>query len=458
MSVKDLFQKKIKSNSFLRSVLTVTSGTALSQLVVILVSPLITRLYSPTDMGILASFTAVTSILGTVIAGCYNQAVVLPETKKRTNAVVLLGVIIAALGCGIITLVSIIFDDILINLLNLQSIKKNWFYLLGIFVFFIGVDSVLNQYSIKNAHFKLIATTQVTQQIATNGLKVLLGFCKLGTFGLLASMLFGQIIRVIRLFVTEFKNLFGAKDDVPSKNDVKYVMSRYKKFPLISSWSALLNASSVQLPVILFSSVFSPAVAGYYSLSHRILSLPISLIGASVGNVFLERAAKSQNDIVDLRKITIDVYKRMLLLGSVIFSFIVFYGDILFAFVFGSDWREAGRFAQWIAIWLVFSLCYSPISILYIITEKQLENLVFQIILFFSRISVVVIATLYNDVRIVLSIFCMISATVYFLGTLRLFQILKIHFFSITKMYFYNCVFIFVIQFLIFSLIKFFIT
>ena len=145
MSVKDIFQKKIKSNSFLRSVLTVTSGTALSQFIVILISPLITRLYSPTDMGILASNTAITSILGTVIAGCYNQAVVLPDTKRQTNAVVFLGVLIAAVGCGVITLVTIIFDDALINLLNLQSIQKIWFYLLGVFVFCIGADSVLNQ-------------------------------------------------------------------------------------------------------------------------------------------------------------------------------------------------------------------------------------------------------------------------------------------------------------------------
>ncbi len=458
MFVKDILKKKIKSNSFLRSVLTVTSGTALSQLIVIVLSPLIMRLYSPTDMGILASYTAITSILGIVIAGCYDQAVVLPETKRQTNAVVFLGVIIAAIGCGLITVVTIILDDALINVLNLQSIQKIWFYLLGVFVFFVGVDSVLNQYAIKNAHFKLIATTQVTQQVATNGLKVLLGFCKLGTFGLLTSMLFGQIIRVVRLFVTEFKNFFGTKDDLPSKKDVKYVMGRYKRFPLVSSWSALLNASSVQLPVILFSSMFSPAVAGFYSLSHRILSLPISLIGASVGNVFLERAAKSQNNIVDLRRITIDVYKRLLLLGSIFFSFVVFYGDILFAFIFGSEWREAGRFAQWMAIWLIFSLCYSPISILYIITEKQFENLLFQIILFFSRISVVFIVPTYNDVGIVLPFFCMISTAVYFLGTLRLFQILKIHFFSIVKIYLYNFIAIFIIQFLIFFIVQFFLT
>lgn len=376
---------KIGENSFFRSVLTVTSGTAVSQLVVILVSPLITRLYSPTDMGVLASYTSIASILGTVIAGCYNQAVVLPETKRQTNAVVFLGVIIAAIGCGLITVVTIIFDDALINVLNLQSIQKIWFYLLGVFVFFIGVDSVLNQYAIKNAHFKLIAATQVTQQVATNGLKVLLGFCKLGTFGLLASMFFGQIIRVVRLFVREFKNFFGTKDDLPSKKDVKYVMGRYKKFPLVSSWSALLNAASVQLPVILFTSLFSPAVAGAYSLGHKILNLPISLISTSVNNVFLERMSKVKSDKSQLQETAYKIAKKMILISALGMSIITFHGKFLFSFVFGKDWALAGEYAQWLSIWLLFVFVSSPLTVIFTILEKQGSFLFVNIILFVSR-------------------------------------------------------------------------
>ena len=455
MSVKDIFQKKIKSNFFLRSVLTVTSGTALSQLIVILVSPLITRLYSPTDMGILASYTAITSILGTVIAGCYNQAVVLPDTKRQTNAVVFLGVLIAAVGCGVITLVTIIFDDALINLLNLQSIQKIWFYLLGVFVFFIGADSVLNQYAIKNAHFKLIATTQVTQQIATNGLKVLLGFCKFETFGLLASMLLGQIIRVIRLFVTEFKNLFGIKDDIPSKADVKYVMGRYKKFPLISSWSALLNASSVQLPVILFSSFFSPAVAGAYSLGHKILSLPISLISSSVNNVFLEKMSKIKEDRNQLGESAYIITKKMIFISAVGMSIITIHGKFLFSFVFGKDWALAGEYAQWLSIWLLFVFVSSPLTTLFIILEKQGSFLFVNIVLFVSRfLSIVLCTDNIESADNAIIVFSITGAIVWIGISIYIFKLLQIKIIKALKLFIVYPMLVYVFHFALILLIR----
>lgn len=376
---------KIGENSFFRSVLTVTSGTAVSQLVVILVSPLITRLYSPNDMGVLASYTAIAGILGTVIAGCYNQAVVLPETKRQTNAVVFLGILIAAIGCGILTIVSVLFDDVLIDLLNLQSIKRIWFYLLGVFVFFIGVDSVLNQYAIKNAHFKLIATTQVTQQVITNASKISLGFCGFTAIGLFVSTFLGQISRVVQLSFSASKGIAVDKKDIPTGCDLKNAMTRYKKFPLVSSWSALLNAASVQLPVILFTSLFSPAVAGAYSLGHKILNLPISLISTSVNNVFLERMSKIKADKSQLKETTYKIAKKMILISALGMSIITFHGKFLFSFIFGKDWVLAGEYAQWLSIWLLFVFVSSPLTVIFTILEKQGSSLVINIILFVSR-------------------------------------------------------------------------
>ena len=52
---------KLKKNTFLASVVTLTSGTAIAQAITVLASPIITRLYTPADMGLLANFTAITA-------------------------------------------------------------------------------------------------------------------------------------------------------------------------------------------------------------------------------------------------------------------------------------------------------------------------------------------------------------------------------------------------------------
>lgn len=384
------FKQKIKPGSFLRHVLTVASGTVIAQIIAVLVSPIITRMYTPSDMGVLASFTAIVTVLGVVAAGRYELAIVLPETDKMSNAVSFAGLIFALIFGLIVTFLTIIFNKPLVSLLKLQGDAASWSYLLGFFVLLTGAEHVLNRLAIRNRHFRVIASTQVTQQLSASSIKIGWGYFSPGTLGLFISTLFSTASRIMRLAMGEIKILFS-KENRPSWDDIKNSAIRYKKFPLISSWSGFLNSASVQIPVVLFTALFSPAVAGFYSLSHRILSLPMSLIGRSVTNVFLERAAKAKDNDKELGRITLELYKKLILIGSIIMSFITFYGDKLFPFVFGEQWIEAGKYAQWISVWLVFVLAASPLSNVYTVKERQIESLIFNIILFISRILAIIL-------------------------------------------------------------------
>ncbi|NLL67479.1 MAG: lipopolysaccharide biosynthesis protein, partial [Clostridiaceae bacterium] len=128
-------KQKIKPGSFLRHVLTVASGTVIAQVIAVLVSPIITRMYTPADMGVLASFTAIVAILGVIAAGRYELAIVLPETDKVSNAVSFAGLIFALIFGLVITVVTIVFNKPLVSLLKLQGDAASWSYLLGFFVF-----------------------------------------------------------------------------------------------------------------------------------------------------------------------------------------------------------------------------------------------------------------------------------------------------------------------------------
>ncbi|HKL86170.1 MAG TPA: oligosaccharide flippase family protein [Treponemataceae bacterium] len=455
-TIKDSLLQKVKPGSFLRSVLTIASGTVIAQAIAVLVSPIITRLFTPEDMGVLASFTAIVSILGTVATGCYDHAIVLPDTDKESNAVAFASLSFSVIFSFVITLVSIIFFKPLTTALKLNDMAASWFYLLGLFVLLTGFELVLNRVAIRNRHFKVLASTQVTQQISSNSIKIAFGFLKSGSIGLFLGTFFGLISRVIRLGVSEFKIIFS-KDNRPAIQDVKKTAVRYKKFPLVSSWSGLLNSSSVQLPVILFASLFSPAVAGFYSLSHRILSLPMSLIGQSVGNVFLERAAKAKDNNAELGRITLDIYSKLILIGSIIMSFVVFYGDLLFPFVFGEQWLEAGKYAQWMAIWMIFQLASSPISTVFIVAEKQGLILGRNLLLFLSRISFILFIPFFDNVLIIIIIYSLLSGLVYLILSIQTLRFVGIMFHKIFISLFKYCILIFILQFVLFLLLNYFI-
>lgn len=419
-------KQKIKPGSFLRHVLTVASGTVIAQVIAVLVSPILTRMYTPSDMGVLANFTAIVAILGVIAAGRYELAIVLPETDKLSNAVAFAGFIFALIFGLVITVVTIIFDKPLVSLLKFQGDAASWSYLLGFFVFLTGTELVLNRLAIRNRHFKVIASTQVTQQISANGIKIGWGYFSPGTFGLLIATLFSTLSRIIRLAMGEMKNLI-IKESRPSWIDIKQSAIRYKKFPMVSCWEGLLNAASVQLPVILFTMLFSPAIAGYYSLSHRILSMPMSLIGSSVANVFLERAAKTKDNDAELGRITLELYKKLLLIGSLIMSFVTFYGDRLFPFVFGEQWVEAGRFAQLISLTLVFQFAISPISTIFTVKEDLVGAFIWQLFLFFSRISIIPFFFFgLKSIMEILMLYTIISCIFYILFAFKVFAMANI--------------------------------
>ena len=443
----------VNKNSFLRHVIILTSGTVLAQLINVLTSPLITRLYSPEDMGGLTSILAITTMLGVIAAGRYELAIILPEKEKDATAIAFLGIGISFVFGFILTILFIFFGHFLTPILGMKNIPVNWTYILGLLVFFTGIQQVFTRTSIRNREFKVLATTQVTQTIGINSVKIGLGFLHCGVSGLFAGTLTGAITRSMRLCWAQRKHFFD-KFNQPSFNDLILQAKRYKNFPLVSSWSALLNSASTQIPVVLFASLFSPAVAGYYALSYRILKLPIILIGQSVGNVFIDRAARARNNYTELSRITLNIYKKLLILGALSMTVFTFYGDLIFPFVFGKNWAEAGKYAQWISVWLIFVLASSPLSTLYSVLERQGEGLVFNLIMFISRVSIIWIGAFTTTEYRVIVYFSLIGALLWIVMCFRVLELAHVKRTIIISTTLYILIPIFAAQWLISFLIR----
>jgi O-antigen/teichoic acid export membrane protein len=448
IEVLTIFLKLKQPSSFLKSVVTLTSGTVIAQAITVVASPVITRMYSPNEMGVMASYSAVIAILGVIATGCYEQAIVLPENDDDANAIAFLSGIIAIVFGIFITIIFVIFYVPLSYVFKLQGISPGWIYCIGFIVSLVGIDAILDKLIIRSRFFKILAFTQITQQVSTNGIKIGSGLLGMGSGGLYLATILGYLSRVLQLFLSQ-KNRFLKNKKMPDRNKIKEMARRYKKFPLVNAWSGILNSASTQIPVIVITSIFSATVTGYYSLSHRILSLPMTFIGQSMGQVFLERAAKARNNPESLARMTIDIYKKLLLIGSVAMSVITFYGDIIFPFVFGSQWITAGKYAQWLSIWLVFVLSTSPLSSIYFILERQGEGLIVNIIIFISRIGIIFIAQLmgFSDINMI-AFFSILGALLYSSIGFRILRLVYISVGEIRRSFFIAAS-IFLFQFII---------
>jgi O-antigen/teichoic acid export membrane protein len=390
--------------SFSGDVLKLISGTTFAQLVSLAASPILTRLYAPEAFGLVTLFASITGILGVIVCMGYELAIMLPERDQEAANLL-------AVSLGAAFLISLLLIPLvwwwrapLLKWLNAPSLES-YLWLVPIAVFISGVFLALNYWNSRTKQFGRLSIARITISLTTTPLTLGLGFSGYVTAGsMIGASIVGQIVATSVLGKLIWQN------DI--RFFVKYIrlpvawtwMKRYKKFLLISTWSAIMNTISVQLPPLLLSTFFSSAIVGFYALGHRLLNIPMSLIGSAVAQVFFQRAAVSKNDDT-LPSAVRTTFLSLMALGSFPILLVMITGKDIFYVVFGSRWSEAGVYAQILAPWILFVFLGSPISVLFNVLEMQGTSLLFNLVLLVTRVASLLTGGLTRSIFIALILY-----------------------------------------------------
>jgi len=400
--------------SFLKNIMTLLTGTTIAQAIPVAISPILTRIYTPQDFGLLALYLSITSIISVAVTARYELAIMLPKEDKEAKNLLALSIIIATIISIVFFVIISMFGREIAALLGNQQIYP-WLFFIPLSLFFMGIYQAFNYWSNRKQKYVRLATNRVTQSTNVAGLNIGIGIVKDGVSGLIVGNILGQFIASVRLSIKSIKEDRLSITDISIRN-MKFVARRYDQFPKISVWSALLNTASVQLPVFVFSVFFSSTIVGWYSLSHRVLNMPMSFLGNAVGQAYFQAASSlKQDDPGKLGEITYKTYKNLLLIGLIPTSIIFAYGDIIFAFIFGQDWKIAGEYARILCVWLLLVFISSPLSFLFTVMEKEGISFFFNVGIFISRmLSLLVGAMFFKDAFITIILFA-VSGVVFWL-------------------------------------------
>ncbi len=381
-----MFKKFTSKSQFSRNILTLMTGTTIAQAIPIAISPILTRMYTPEEFGLFALYVAIASIFAVIVTGRYELAIMLPLKDGDAANVVLLSLLIAVFVSISLLIIIILFSMEISLMLEAEKIRP-WLYLLPITTFVVGAYNSFNFWHNRKKRFINMSQSKVLQSSTMGGGQVGLGSLKVGSTGLIIGWLMGQVIALMVVLKVAWSN-----DRLVFKQckRVKIIAlaRRYRYFPKVNLLSSVLNTASVQVPIILFSSFFSETVTGFFSLAQRILLIPMSLMGTAVGQVFLQRASELKKDKKRLKLLTLSIYKKLLIIGFFPTAVVLLFGNDLFAIVFSEKWRIAGEYAELLALWTFFVFISSPLSHLLTIYEKHAQALVFNVLLFSSRVCV----------------------------------------------------------------------
>ncbi|MCF8012717.1 MAG: oligosaccharide flippase family protein [Clostridiales bacterium] len=407
--LKNRIKKILPSNRFARSVSILAGGTAAGQGIVILSSPLLTRLYSPEDFGLLAVYSSLLGIVGVVASLRYQLAIPLPESDEKAAHVVVLSLLVV-LAVTLLTAIAVLFWGQSIAALANTPKLAGYMWLLPVGLLAMGTYQVFNYWAIRTKSFSAIARTKLTQSAGMVAVQ-LAGYA-LGPLALLVGRVFGQAAGTTTLGMLAVRNKWGAFRLVTIRG-VMQAAVRYKRFPIYSTWGGMLNTAGAQLPPLLFAAFFSSSVAGIYLLTQRVLAMPMTLIGKSIADVFFSQAAQARRELT-LDSLVGNIHYKLSQIVMPPALFLIIAGPQVFDFVFGENWVAAGHFAQWLAIYIYFQFVTSPLSQIVSVLEKQVQGSVFQFILFCAQISGLMAGVWYGLPMVSVALFSVASAICYF--------------------------------------------
>lgn len=412
MSVVQVVNRWLPRSSFVRGVIVLGGGATAGQLILMAAAPLLTRLYSAEEFGIVAVFASMLSILSVVSSLRYELAIPIAKDDEEAAHGVILALLVA-LAMSLLTLLGVIgFREQIAAAFKIPAIA-GYLWLLPLGLLLLSIYQVFYYWAIRIKRFSAIARTKLMQSVSSVVVQV--GGASLGAVALLLGQVTGQAAGMSSLGILALRDRWHLFREVRLRQ-VLWVAQRYRQFPYFSTWGGLLNTIGMQLPPLLFAVLFSPAAAGIYALAHRVLSLPMSLVGQAIGNVFLSRAAEARRE-GNLALLVAKVHEKLAQIAMPLSLLLILVSPDLFSLVFGASWRQAGVFAQWMIPWLYLVFITSPLSNLFSVLEKQAQGMMLQAILVVARVTALFIGAQFNDLVFAVVLFSL-GSTICWLGFL----------------------------------------
>ncbi len=335
------------------------TGTGIAQAIPIAIIPILTRIFSPEDFGLLALYAACVSILGVVATGRYEIAIMLPKDDEDARLLLQLSMLVALFFSFLISIPISIWNAQIARFLGNEDIAV-WLYLIPVSVLFTGIYQALTYWNNRQKKFINTAVSRVNQSLFQGFAQTSLGFLQVS-----GGLICGQFVGIVSGSIYLLKKDRNYKSLIRKSkiNSIQNQGIKYHKFPTYGVWGALCDAGAVQMPVILLTKFYSNSVTGMFSLTFRVLNMPTSIISSAIAQVLFQKVVEISQ--TEPEKLNLYIIKMFLLLFIIYFPAVpvlFIWGESLFSIIFGNEWSQAGVYAGYLVIAVAVRFAVSPLS------------------------------------------------------------------------------------------------
>jgi O-antigen/teichoic acid export membrane protein len=400
--------RKIWHTEFFKNVATLISGTTLAQAFSIIIYVVLSHIYTEEDFGVFGLYMNILNITIIFSTAKYELAILLPKSDRESvNLLGLSGLISTGVSL-LLLLIVLFFNDLICGWLGSDEVAR-WLYFIPLSTLMVGLFTSFRNYSNREKRYKLIAGANIAQSLSNSLLKLGLGLAMVGAAGLIFGVVFGQLVGFLIFFAVHLRTNLK-KAGWLKLSEIRRLAKLYKRFPKYNMWQGLVNNLSGALPVFIFSSHFSIAIAGFYTFGYMVIYRPVNLVANSFYQVFYQRFVEKQHQSVPLLPEIWLFLKRSIQVLLIPFIVVGIFAPEIFGFLFTEHMVEAGKYARIMLPWIFMVSLVMPLSFIPDIYGKQQIALIIDSVRLGLRVAALVIGVVMESVYVCLALFSGVSA------------------------------------------------
>lgn len=357
----------------MRAGLSMMGGAGAAQLISLLASPILTRLYSPEDYGVFSLASAMLAVISVVLCLRYELAIVLPRSGRQAARVVAL----CAILCVAVSLTGMAIFAVMFKVLPAANGADPgpMIALLGVGCLAIGAQQISRFWCIRTLKYGAIAAMQLVQAIVTAAVQIWLALTiGAGPTELMVGYAIGLCVSAVAPVSIVLTDLPPLRPTMVSLRKLAAVARRHRRFPHFSAPYGLLQQLTMRGVTLILASGLQAAAVGQFALAQRVVALPVSILMGTSSQLFFGYAAQR----IGTPAFASLVMRLLFSLAAVLtpgFVLVAFLLPWLVSRVFGAGWEEAGRMAAILAIQSLFITLTSWLDRTFDLLERQREAL-----------------------------------------------------------------------------------
>lgn len=350
-------------------------GTSFAQILIIVVSPIIARIYTPEDMGVFGIFSAWFAIMASFITLRYEDTIPISRSLGEAHALKRLSVIftiILSLGWLIVLLI--------VDVARPEGLTHWVMWLLPVGTLAAGYYAVYNGLAIRKQNYAAIGRATATKgwgQVLTQLFTPLIYPGPLG-------LVIGRIMERAAGIITLRKRVRLTSDELKDEEipPLRSVAGKYVNFARFASPATLINTVGSQVIPLLLGGYYGLVVLGIFMMANRILVTPIQMLATAVSQTFFGDMSEAyRSDPTSMKKKYIETSLVLLGISTIMALGVGLFAVPVLPWVFGSQWIEIGHYAVALIPMYAMLMVTLPLRQTFLVLDKQRAMLILDVML-----------------------------------------------------------------------------